>query len=200
MKSKLSALLTAVLAFYCNAAAAAVIDFAGLPGNNLDPFSSFTEFGFTVTNTAGNWFVVKIFGNPVPSVGCQTCGPGTLHVTGGQFTFGSVDIGEATPTSFGYTITGFLSGVQVLSQTGTLAANMQGSWSTIASNNPSQSLDSLFISINTANVLTNDGNIDNINLGAVTAVVTPLPAALPLFASGLVGLGLLGWRKKKTAP
>ena len=29
--------------------------------------------------------------------------------------------------------------------------------------------------------------------------VTPLPAALPLFATGLVGLGLLGWRRKKAA-
>jgi hypothetical protein len=28
----------------------------------------------------------------------------------------------------------------------------------------------------------------------------PLPAALPLFASGLVGLGLLGWRRKRKAP
>ena len=27
----------------------------------------------------------------------------------------------------------------------------------------------------------------------------PLPAALPLFATGLVGLGLLGWRRKKKA-
>jgi hypothetical protein len=27
----------------------------------------------------------------------------------------------------------------------------------------------------------------------------PLPAALPLFASGLAGLGLLGWRRKKAA-
>ena len=27
----------------------------------------------------------------------------------------------------------------------------------------------------------------------------PLPAALPLFAGGLVGLGLLGWRRKKKA-
>ena len=27
----------------------------------------------------------------------------------------------------------------------------------------------------------------------------PLPAALPLFASGLAGLGLLGWRRKKKA-
>jgi hypothetical protein len=32
-----------------------------------------------------------------------------------------------------------------------------------------------------------------------TAVVTPLPDALPLFASGLVGLGLLGWRRKRKA-
>jgi hypothetical protein len=28
---------------------------------------------------------------------------------------------------------------------------------------------------------------------------TPLPAGLPLFASGLAGLGLLGWRRKKAA-
>jgi len=32
-----------------------------------------------------------------------------------------------------------------------------------------------------------------------TAVVTPLPAALPLFATGLGGLGLLGWRRKRKA-
>jgi hypothetical protein len=31
------------------------------------------------------------------------------------------------------------------------------------------------------------------------ASVVPLPAALPLFATGLAGLGLLGWRRKKTA-
>jgi len=41
--------------------------------------------------------------------------------------------------------------------------------------------------------------------GAVTLPVatfsatTPLPAALPLFATGLAGLGLLGWRRKKAA-
>jgi hypothetical protein len=31
------------------------------------------------------------------------------------------------------------------------------------------------------------------------ATVTPLPPALPLFASGLSGLGLLGWRRKRRA-
>ena len=31
------------------------------------------------------------------------------------------------------------------------------------------------------------------------ATITPLPAALPLFATGLAGLGLLGWRRKRKA-
>ena len=33
----------------------------------------------------------------------------------------------------------------------------------------------------------------------VTDPTTPLPAALPLFATGLAGLGLLGWRRKRKA-
>ena len=33
----------------------------------------------------------------------------------------------------------------------------------------------------------------------VPVATTPLPAALPLFATGLGALGLLGWRRKKTA-
>ena len=32
---------------------------------------------------------------------------------------------------------------------------------------------------------------------AVSPIITPLPTTLPLFASGLIGLGLLGWRRKK---
>ncbi len=48
-------------------------------------------------------------------------------------------------------------------------------------------------------------NANNASLGSVQATViagegaaaTPLPAALPLFASGLGGLGLLGWRRKR---
>lgn len=36
------------------------------------------------------------------------------------------------------------------------------------------------------------GSLDDVSLNA-----TPLPAALPLFATGLGALGLFGWRKKK---
>ena len=32
----------------------------------------------------------------------------------------------------------------------------------------------------------------------VNTTVTPLPATLPLFATGLGALGLLGWRRKRT--
>jgi hypothetical protein len=39
---------------------------------------------------------------------------------------------------------------------------------------------------------------DNFNFTS-SAGATPLPAALPLFASGLGGLGLLGWRRKRKA-
>ena len=38
---------------------------------------------------------------------------------------------------------------------------------------------------------------DNINIPGDITTVTPLPTALPLFASGLGALGLLGWRRKR---
>ena len=40
--------------------------------------------------------------------------------------------------------------------------------------------------------------VDNVVVGG-TPNATPLPAALPLFASGLGALGLLGWRRKRKA-
>jgi hypothetical protein len=43
---------------------------------------------------------------------------------------------------------------------------------------------------------------DGINFeadGLIGQIQTPIPAALPLFATGLGALGLLGWRRKKKA-
>ena len=41
-----------------------------------------------------------------------------------------------------------------------------------------------------------DGINGEVN-GLIGAIQTPIPAALPLFATGLFGLGLLGWRRKR---
>ena len=41
--------------------------------------------------------------------------------------------------------------------------------------------------------------LDNITLNATTIPPTPLPAAFPLFATGLGALGLFGWRRKRKA-
>ena len=53
-------------------------------------------------------------------------------------------------------------------------------------------LESLFYYPNSPEAGT--GYIDSIS---VTVNQTPLPAALPLFATGLGALGLLGWRRKR---
>jgi PEP-CTERM motif-containing protein len=39
----------------------------------------------------------------------------------------------------------------------------------------------------------------NVDANAGFASATPLPAALPLFASGLGAMGLFGWRRKRKA-
>src|SRR5262245_35522357 len=39
--------------------------------------------------------------------------------------------------------------------------------------------------------------VENLSSGSLTPV--PVPAALPLFATGLGALGLLGWRRKRKA-
>jgi hypothetical protein len=42
-----------------------------------------------------------------------------------------------------------------------------------------------------------DFGVTNVNFDQVAVAATPIPAALPLFASALGGLGLLGWRRKQ---
>ena len=60
------------------------------------------------------------------------------------------------------------------------------------------------IEFNTSSTSASDSNLAAIPLnfsnGEITiGSATPLPATLPLFATGLGGLGLLGWRRKRKA-
>jgi hypothetical protein len=48
-------------------------------------------------------------------------------------------------------------------------------------------------------IASGDFMLDSLTLNGPTAAATPLPAALPLFASGIGGLGLLSWRRKRKA-
>jgi len=43
------------------------------------------------------------------------------------------------------------------------------------------------------------GNNGGVLLDAIEVTSTPIPAALPLFATGLGVLGLLAWRRKRKA-
>jgi hypothetical protein len=52
---------------------------------------------------------------------------------------------------------------------------------------------------NQDNITLSLSNSDDDPLASVTEIInaTPIPAALPLFATGLGALGLLGWRRKR---
>ncbi len=186
--------LCSIALMSCAALSAEVVDFAGLPGANGDAFSTYTEGAYTVTNTAGDWEVGKMFGNPIPDLFCGDCGPGTLQLTdgGGAFTFNSVDLGQATDNGFGYTLNGFLGGNLVFTESGTASPghNNFGTYSSSVADS-ALDIDTLNISLDTTG---NDGNVDNINVSASTAA--PEPGTFALLAAGF---GLVTLARKRRA-
>jgi hypothetical protein len=92
-------------------ASATTITFGGLNGANEDPFTTYTESGFTVSPTLGTWFQGQLFGNPAPSIfsGPVSGSPATDAVTvteGGQkFTFSQLDL-AANNGNVNFTFTG----------------------------------------------------------------------------------------------
>ena len=179
----------------CASASAATITFSGLAGANGDPLTTpYTEAGFTVNTTAGEFFQAQLFGNPIPSLFATLATTDTLDVTGGSFMFSSFMFSSfdlaANNGDVDFTFTGSLSGVQKYSVSGVEPGRFGPfGFDTISNPDAGITIDDLKI---TLHILGSSGNIDNI-------VLTPLPAALPLFATGLAGLGLLGWRRKKKA-
>lgn len=89
-------------------------------------------------------------------------------------------VGSTSPTQFGTMV--YIDGVYY-------AGTASGSPYTVVTFDP-----------NTAAVLTSQDSNSNIFWGLAPVETTPIPAALPLFATGLAALGLLGWSRKRNKP
>lgn len=169
---------------------ATTITFDNLPGSNGDTFTSYSESGFTVTSTFGNWQVAKLFGSPIPDI-FSNSPSASVEITAdnsGVFSFDSVDLGYNAAS---YTFEGLLNGSSIFNDNGTIVGGIQ--FSTIASLSGALLFDTLRI---TMDVGTGPGfNIDNIGVTAAVSSV-PVPAALFMFAPAL--LGFFGLRRKVT--
>ncbi len=171
---------------------AATITFSGLIGANGAVFPSpYTESGFIITSTAGQWLEGHVFGNPVPSIyngtGNLTTVTSAIQVTrvgGGAFTFSSVDLASNGGSSM-YTFAG-----AGLNQTGIVIA-APASFNTYNNASSSINLTSLTITINPTGG-PNSYNLDNLVVSAANAV--PEPATLVLIALGAGVLWLSGRR------
>ena len=171
-----------------------IIDFGGLSGSNGAVLGAYNEDGFLVSPTAGSFREAHFFGNPLPSIDNDDGLTDTIAITstsGALFQFIGLDYGcGGSSSTCGYSAIGSLGGSQVFSFSDPLGVANTGLWYTRASLNTSI-IDKLELTITAF-----DSNFDNIVLGPVA---TPLPATLPLLASGLGALGLLGWRRKRKA-
>ena len=191
--SKMGFCAAAVFVLSSSAAFGGVIDFSTLTGANLSSFSSYMENGFTVTSTTGTWDVASVYGNPEPDIllgpiGSQSPGSITITDGGGAFAFSSFDL-SSNNGSTGYTITGYLGGSPVFTETGTDSTATQ--FVTLSSTS-SASIDTLVIALNPTSPTSSD-NVDNIayTAGGNGVSAVPEPATFTLFALGLAGAAAL---------
>jgi PEP-CTERM motif-containing protein len=179
------------LSLMSTSASAAVITFDGLTGSTADPLTTpYSEDGFTVTPTLGEWKKGLIFGNPLPSIYVSELGLdtpfGNLQITsgGGLFTFNSLDL-QAFNTAVGYEIRGSRGGTVLFSVANSQAAS--ANFQTLTGGG-SLAIDTLTFDISGG---PGSFNVDNINVTAV-----PEPSTYLLLLSGL---GLAAWPRRQKA-
>lgn len=125
------------------------IGFNGVQAAQGAPFTNYSENGFAVTATAGNWYVAN-YGNPGPAIHfrippSEASAVGEMRVTagGGTFTFSAVDV-YSSVTTIPYQIVGLLAGREVLRMNGTVPLTY-GQFATVVNQFNTTILDTLVI-------------------------------------------------------
>ena len=189
----------AVFSAFCvpHFASATTITFGSLTGVNGSNFTTYTEAGYTVTNSAGQFFVGTVFGDPIPDLyaGPTNGGPtaDAIVITkagGGAFYFDSFD-GAATTGATGYEVQGRLLGSIVYDVTGGIA-NGAG----FLTKDPGEELQLVTAVYIGYSIGGSSANLDNIVVSPFVAA-TPEPSGLVLLATGLVSTATMMRRRMR---
>lgn len=132
-------------------AEAVTITFAGL-ADNLVPFTTYDESGFTVSATSGSWTNLTTYGNPAPSIiftrlasEPTITAAAEISAGGSLFRFTAVDL-YSSITTIPYTITGLLNSTPVFSVSG-VEPNTFGNFVTVSNPNAGDVIDTLRITL-----------------------------------------------------
>ena len=189
-KSTLVGVCTAMLMALAPAVQAGTITigFDTLTGSNNDAFSSYSESGYTVTATGGDWYKAFGYGNPTPDLFAGPIGSpsaSTLRITGSVFNLLGLDLSCNNGSPCGASFSGYSGGNLVAS--GGVNFPYTGSFVFTTFGSPiSGAFDTLDITL-APGVGTSSMNIDNIVLE--TSQV-PEPASLTLLGTGMVAAAL----------
>ena len=129
-----------------------------------------------------------------------TAGPltGTVEINDGLLTGVNLTVGESTPGTVGHTFR--IPGIPIV--TSNLSFTAQDVWTlslvdfifSLTFTDSNGLITGAVYNFSDVNPIIPDVMYSGVT-GTITAI--PLPAALPLFATGIVGLPLLGWRRKR---
>ncbi|MGD8869737.1 MAG: hypothetical protein PVI01_19105 [Gemmatimonadales bacterium] len=127
------------------------ITFAGLT-DNLAPFTTYDESGFTVSAASGSWENLTTYGNPAPSIiftrlASEPTISAEAEISAGDslFRFTSVDI-YSSVTTIPYVLTGLLNSTPVFSVSG-VQPNTFGNFVTVTNPNSGDLIDTLRITL-----------------------------------------------------